>query len=83
VPYYSEAQLSVFVDTIMERLRRIETQLALVSEKVGVPFATADESLPQDVVALVKAGNRLGAIKRYRELTGVSAEEASGVINTI
>jgi ribosomal protein L7/L12 len=31
----------------------------------------------------VKAGNRLGAIKRYRELTGVSAEEASGAINTI
>jgi hypothetical protein len=83
MPVYSEAQLSQFVDTIMNRLRSIEAQLVLVSEKVGLPYVPADSGLPADVLEMVKNGNRLGAIRRYRELTGADANDAAEAINRI
>jgi ribosomal protein L7/L12 len=83
MPYYSEAQLSQFVDTIMERLRAIEAQLVLVSEKVGLPYEASDSGRPADVVEMVKNGDRLGAIRRYRELTGADTNEAAAAINKI
>jgi ribosomal protein L7/L12 len=83
MPYYSDSQLSQFVDTIMERLRAIEAQLAIVSEKVGVPYTPAADGVPADVVELVQNGDRIGAIRRYRELTGVGGDEAMAVVNKI
>jgi hypothetical protein len=83
MPVYSEAQLSQFVDTIMNRLRSIEAQLVLVSEKVGLPYVAADSGLPADVVEMVKKGDRLGAIRRYRELTGADTNDAAEAINRI
>lgn len=79
----SQPQLSEFVDTIMERLRAIETQLALLSDKAGIPYERADDGIPAEVVDLVASGDRVGAIKRLRELTGVDAGAAAEVVNKI
>ena len=71
--------LRPYFDQIGRRLESLEQQMVLVSEKVGLTYEPITSSVPQDVVALVRAGDMLGAIKRYRELTGASLEEAKRV----
>ncbi len=77
---YNELQLSSFVDQIFERLRAIEAQLAVLSEQAGVPYEAASQAAPAEVVELVAAGDRMGAIRKYRELTGAGIEEAQEAI---
>ncbi len=77
---YNELQLSSFVDQIFERLRAIEQQLAVLSEKAGVPYESAASEAPDEVVELVQAGDRMGAIRKYRELTGAGMEAAQEAI---
>lgn len=72
-----------YIETINERLRRLEAQLELVSQRVGVPFADPTAAIPPDVVELARANKRLEAIKRYRELTNASLEEARDVVMSI
>lgn len=69
-----------YFDAISLRLGDIEAQLVLVSEKVGLTFVPRSAAIPTDVVDLVRAGDKLGAMRRYRELTGASGEEARDAI---
>lgn len=77
---YNELQLSSYVDQIFKRLNAIETQLAALSEHAGVPYDRPGAGAPPEVVELAVAGDRMGAIRKYRELTGAGLEEASGVV---
>ncbi|HEX5714093.1 MAG TPA: hypothetical protein VFX85_12340 [Solirubrobacterales bacterium] len=77
---YNELQLSSFVDQIFERLRALEAQMARVSEAAGVPYEAPGAGVPQEVIDLAEAGDRMGAIKKYRELTGAGLEEAQGKV---
>jgi ribosomal protein L7/L12 len=80
---YSETQVTEYIGRFLDRFRAIESQLALISEKLGIPYETPGESAPQEVVKLVRAGKRLEAVKRYRELTNAGFEEARDVIARI
>jgi len=64
------------------RLDRIEAQLKLIAQQSGVAYATYAESLnvPDEVVALARAGKQLDAVKRYRELTGANIDQAREVV---
>jgi hypothetical protein len=77
---YNELQLSSYVDQIFKRLERIEAQLALVSQNLGLPFEDHAASAPPEVLELVRAGDRMGAIRKYRELTGAGMAEAQEAI---
>ena len=77
---YNELQLSSFVDQIFKRLQGIEDQLAILSEKAGVPYDRPADKAPSEVVELARSGDRLGAIKKYRELTGAEMGEAQEVV---
>lgn len=77
---YSEKQLSSYVDQLLKRVELLEGQLRLVSEKVGVPMEDPAAGLPEEVVALVRAGDRLGAVRKYRELVGGDVDEARAAI---
>jgi ribosomal protein L7/L12 len=83
MPAFNEAEIALLLDRIRERLGAIEDQLALVSEKAGVPYDKPGGDLPEDVVQLARAGKRLEAIKRYREITGASGDEAREVVGGI
>jgi ribosomal protein L7/L12 len=72
-----------YIEAINERLRRLEGQIETLSERVGVPFASPTAALPPDVVELARANKRIEAIKRYRELTNASLEEARQVVMSI
>ena len=77
---YNELQLSSFIDQVFERLRKIEEQVSVLSEKAGVPYEAPSQNAPQEVVDLVQQGDRIGAIRKYRELTGCGSEEAKEVV---
>jgi ribosomal protein L7/L12 len=77
---YNEMQLSSFVDQIFERLRALEAQMARVSEAAGVPYDAPGDGVPQEVVDLVQSGDRMGAIMKYRELTGFGLEQAKEAV---
>jgi ribosomal protein L7/L12 len=77
---YSQATLAAHLDATNDRLRKIEAQLALLSGKVGVPYEEPSAGVPADVVALAEAGDQMGAIKRYRELTGAGFEDARDIV---
>ncbi len=68
---------------IARRLRRLEEQVALLSEKLGLTFADPGAGMPSEVVALARSGNKIQAIKRYRELTGVGLAEAKDVVDQL
>jgi ribosomal protein L7/L12 len=77
---YSQESLEAHFKQTNERLRLIEQQLAVLSEKAGVEYTMPNADVSQDVVDLAQSGDVLGAVKRYRELTGASAEEAQTVV---
>jgi len=83
MPVYNEMQLSSYVDQIFKRLQRIEAQLALLSQKAGVPFEDPAANAPPEVLELVRAGDRMGAIRKYRELTGAGMQEAQQLVETL
>ncbi len=64
---------------ISRRLDLIE-QLALVSEKLGLTPVTTATGVPPEVVELARAGKKLDAITKYRELTDATFNDARSVV---
>ena len=75
---YDQEALEAHFKVTNRRLDRIEAQLVLISKTAGIPYATYAESLnvPDEVAGLARGGDSLGAIKRYRELTGANIDQA-------
>ena len=77
-----------------QRLALIEHQLRAISAHLGIPFPApgapvagpppgwggGDPGLTPEVLQLARSGNMLEAIKRYRELTGVSLADAKHAV---
>ena len=80
---YDLGDVTVYIQHFFERFRAIEAQLALISEKLGVPYQGPSDGVPSEVVELVRAGKRLEAATRYRELTGASLDEAREAISRL
>jgi hypothetical protein len=77
---YSAAMLQEHFAAISRKFEHLEKQIALLSEKLGVPYEAAAGDVPVEVVELVHAGKDMEAIKKYRELTGANGEEARAAI---
>ena len=69
--------------TIVERFRRLEEQVALLSAKAGVVWDDESMGMPPDVVQLARGGDRLKAVVRYREITGVGLVEAKQAVDRL
>jgi hypothetical protein len=80
---YNSQQVTLYIDQLRDRLRRTEDQLALLSERLGIPYERPGDGVPPEVAALVEAGDRLGAMRKYRELTGAGAQEAQEAIGRL
>ena len=73
-------QLEALFEKLGAHIESLEAQVAVLSEKAGVAYEPYRPTVPADVAELARAGKSLDAIKRYRELTGASMEEAKAVI---
>jgi ribosomal protein L7/L12 len=69
---------------LMEQVDRLERQVLVLSEKLGLPFESPlTAAMPEEVVDLIQAGDKLAALKRYRELTGAGSTEAAAAIEKL
>jgi hypothetical protein len=75
---YSQWQLQLRFEAIVQRFDRIEEYMVSIAGSVGTPFVPYADSLdiPVEVLSLVRSGQRLQAVQRYRQLTGGSVEDA-------
>jgi ribosomal protein L7/L12 len=80
---YEAADLQRIFGRITDRLRAIESQLAVLSAHAGVPYDQPGEDAPPEVVELARQGKQLEAIKRYRELTNADFDTARDVVTGI
>jgi ribosomal protein L7/L12 len=65
------------------RLRRLEEQVALLSARAGVPWDDGTSGAPPQVVALLREGKTIQAIKAYRDATGVGLAEAKEAVERL
>jgi ribosomal protein L7/L12 len=77
------------IEQINQRLDHIENHIVNMSKTgtAGLSYtpmgrnAPDTSGVPQEVLELMQAGDRMGAIRRYRELTGMSTSEAADAID--
>ncbi|MBS1878875.1 MAG: hypothetical protein JST31_05135 [Actinobacteria bacterium] len=66
---------------LMEQVDRIERQVELISQKLGIPYESGrGGAVPEEALQLARSGDRQGAIAKYRELTGAGLGEAAAAI---
>jgi ribosomal protein L7/L12 len=66
---------------LIDQVDRIERQVALISEHLGIPYSTGRGGpVPEEVLALARSGDKQGAIAKYRALTGAGLGEAAATI---
>ena len=80
---YSQQDLERHFAGINERLGAIEAQLKILSEKAGVEYQPPLETIPEDIVELARAGKKIEAVKRYREVVNDDPDEARKVVGGI
>ena len=84
----TEAQITNAINRIEKRLDWVEEALGrivgLEYEPMGRSNTRPDAAgVPADVLELARAGKKLDAIKRYRELTGADIAHAREVIDSL
>ena len=80
---YSQQQLELKFNAISERLAAVESQLKTLSDQAGVSYEEPFAELPPEVIELARSGDKMGAAKRYRELTGADGKEAIEAVGRI
>ncbi|WP_156686293.1 ribosomal protein L7/L12 [Mycobacterium sp. Marseille-P9652] len=80
---------------VYRRLALLEQQVRLLSERLGIPCPTfgsdvgatapgqLEGGVPSEVVALARSGNKIAAIKLFRELTGADLREAKEAVDSL
>ena len=68
---------------IVERLERLERNLAKIAERVGVEIEDPAAAVDPEVVELARSGQAMEAAKLYSERAGVDFVEAQRVVNDL
>ena len=68
---------------IVERLMRLERNLARVAAAVGVELEDPAAGVDPEIAELARSGDRMGAAKLYAERTGAGFVEAQRVVNSL
>jgi ribosomal protein L7/L12 len=69
---------------LMAQVDRIERQVALVSEHLGIAYDyPGNAATPPEVMELAQRGDQKGAVAKYRELTGAGLQEALEAVKAL
>jgi ribosomal protein L7/L12 len=69
---------------LMAQVDRIERQVALVSEHLGIPYDyPGNAATPPEVIELAQRGDQKGAVAKYRQLTGAGLQEALEAVKAL
>jgi ribosomal protein L7/L12 len=77
---YSQAAIEAHFTQTNARLAAIESFLSVLASHAGIPYINPTATVPPEVVALAQSGDRIGAMKKYRELTGAGLAEAQAIV---
>ena len=82
---YDSVSLERHFAAISARMDHIEEQLKRIANAGGVDYASYAEmnQVPEEVVQLAQAGDRLGAVKKFRELTGANFSQAAEIVDAL
>jgi ribosomal protein L7/L12 len=68
---------------VAELERKVEYLMQRVNAAPPIPMAKTPGGFSPAVLALVQRGNKIGAIKQYREETGLGLREAKDAIDSL
>ena len=68
---------------IIERLQRLERNVKLLADRVGVQIEDPSVGVDSDIVELAQSGQRMQAAKLYVERTGADFVSAQRVVNDL
>lgn len=77
--------VSQSIAAVSRRIEAVEWNVARLLTQAGLQWEEppAPEGPDAEIVALVQAGNKLEAIKRYRELTGADLATAKQAVDQL
>jgi ribosomal protein L7/L12 len=72
---------------VYTRIAVLERQMQLLAQHTGLQLPPPDQLLAvggvaAEVIALMRAGNKIGAVKRQRELTGCDLRDALATVES-
>lgn len=65
---------------LVPRMKRLEKKLDLILSHLGIDFVDVGETLSEQTRSLADRGEKIAAIKQYRNETGVGLAEAKQAI---
>ena len=71
------------IQLLRSRVNELEDRLKFIYQKLGIDYATDPNANPinsPQILAALRSGNKIEAIKIYRELTDVGLAEAKDAI---
>jgi ribosomal protein L7/L12 len=72
------------VQLLRSRINELEDRLKFLYQRLGIDYVTDPNTNPinsPQIQAALRSGNKIEAIKIYREVTGVGLSEAKDVID--
>jgi ribosomal protein L7/L12 len=75
----------VEVQQLRSRINELEDRLKLIYRHLNLEYtdSSSDPLLSPQIQAAIRSGNKIEAIKLYREMTGVGLAEAKAVIDKV
>jgi ribosomal protein L7/L12 len=77
---YSTETINAYIEQTNARLAAIESFLSVLASHAGIAYVNPTATVPPEVVAMAQSGDRIGAMKLYRELTGAGLAEAQAIV---
>ncbi len=71
--------MSNAITQLRNDIKRTNSILEKIAKQIGVPEPPVDD----EIKTLIAEGNKIKAIKRYREITGVGLKEAKDYIDKL
>jgi len=69
--------------TLRNRVRDLEDRLDFLYRRMGVEYVDNPGTADSRIIALIKQGNKIEAIKMYRELTNLGLAEAKAAVEKL
>ena len=78
-----DTELHAVDERLRGRIEQLEQHVAVLSERLGIPYSPPSAAVPMEVASLVREGKRIEAIRLYREMTGCGLDEARDAVAAI
>ncbi|ABW19524.1 ribosomal protein L7/L12 [Alkaliphilus oremlandii] len=78
--------LNVNINALQQNQKRVESKLDRIIEYIGLPELSREyigDELKEELIRLVKGNEKIKAIKKLRDATGIELREAKDYIDSL